>query len=193
MIGRTIYRNPSGKAGARADCQEPTGVAGNTPAAIRSNPYGQTLRKTPVPEPANGSTYGTAFQSGPFRLAATVPSEPAAVSLSDNGPLGVGVMHEAGSPELLVSKAGDYFIEFMLCVTSDSAKQATFALQTNRSNIPGGVWDVPLRSGYQAVTGFAMTHLQDSSRVRIVMIASSPLEVTLAGSGTTAALSVRKL
>ena len=194
MVGRTIYRGgSSGKPSAHVNGKASPGVAGNAPSGTRVNPGVKNIGKLSVPEPANGAAYGAAYHLGPQRLVVTAPGEVAAVTLSDNGPLGVGIKHEAGSAELLVSIAGDYLMEFALYVTSDSAKQAVFALQTNNSHIAGGVWDVALRSGYQAVTGFTMAHLEEGSRIRIVMTAASPLEVTLSGSGTTAALSARKL
>jgi hypothetical protein len=142
---------------------------------------------------ATAGVYGAAFQVGPERLTVTEPGGVVPVSLSDSAPAGKGVMHDAGTAEILVRDAGDYMIEFALYVTSENAKTAVFALQADGGNIAGGVRDVPLQPGYQAVTGFALARLSGNSRVRIAMTAPSPMEVLLAGSGTTAALSVRKL
>ena len=194
MVGRsmTVYRNPSRQAAAHASSPESPAVTQENQTRTYGSQNAKAVSKLPAPETARAAAYGLAFQLGPERLAVTAPGEIMAVSLSDNA-MSVGITHEAGSPELLVGTAGDYLVEFALYITSDFAKQAVFALQVNGSNIAGGVWDVPLRSGYQTVTGFAITHLEGNSRIRIVMTASSPLEVTLTGCGTTAALSVRKL
>ncbi len=193
MVNRTIYRSPSGKNGARTNNTAGTDAPQETPAAPRVNTPGRPAGKPSAPVNGNIPAYGGAFQSGPLKLAVRTPGETAAISLSDSMPLAGGITHEAGSAELVVSAAGDYYIEMALCVTSDSAKQAVFALQVNGCNIQGGIWDMPLRSGFQSITGFALARLNEGSRIRIVMTALSPLEVTLAGSGTTAALSVIKL
>ena len=194
MVGRsmTVYRNTSRQAAAHANSPDSPAATQDNQTRTYGSQNAKAVSKLPASQTARTAAYGLAFQLGPERLAVTTPGEIIAVSLSDNA-MSVGVAHEAGTPELLVGTAGDYLVEFALYMTSDSAKQAVFALQANGSNIVGGVRDVPLRSGYQAVTGSTMVNLEENSHIRIVMTASSPLEVTLIGSGTTAALSVRKL
>ena len=197
MVGRsmTVYRNPARQAAARTGRQEtpsPVQEAPNrnqTPQGLNPRAV-STLPTQAIP---NAAEYGFVFQCGPERISVKAPGEMVAVLLSDQGALSTGVTHEAGSSELYIHNAGDYLLDFALYINSDHAKPVTFALQANGDHIPGGIWDVPLRTGYQTLTGFVMAHINENSRIRIVMTASSPAEIILAGCGTTASLSVRKL
>lgn len=196
MVGRnvTIYRNPLGQAAASASRTSDTVTKSSGQAAGRAG-----RRDAPGIASARelvralAGTYGMAYQMGPEKLVVTVPGEQIPVTLSDTALSGMGVVHEAGAAEMIVNNPGDYMIGYALYIRSDTEKSIALALQADGQNIAGSARDFPLRAGYQEVTGFIMAKLSENSRIRVVLTAASPLEVTLAGSGTTASLSIQRL
>lgn len=137
--------------------------------------------------------YGLAYQSGPETLSVIEPGGIVPVLLSNSAPLKMGVTHEPGAAEVIVSFSGDYEIRFALYISADKAGPATFSLQGDGKNIESAVWDIPLKSGFQIVNGFTIAHIGKNVRVRVVMTAASPLNVRLTGSNTTASLVVKKI
>ncbi len=178
MIGRcvTIYRNQRNQFSISRNRRE----ASNESAAQE--------------ETANDiGTYGLAYQSGPEILSVIEPGGIVPVLLSNSAPINTGVTHEPGTAEVIVTSSGDYEIRFALHISADKAGPATFSLQSDGKNIESAVWDIPLKSGFQIVTGFTIAHIGKDARVHVVISAASPLNVRLTGSHTTASLIVKKI
>ena len=173
-----VYRNP--QQGAVPPSPERAAIQGrtNTQDKAKSSPC---------------MSYGAFFQRGPQSLLISVPGGITPVSFSDNAMLIGGIMHNAGAAEILVNAAGVFEIEFALHIISKTEALATFMLQADGAAIAGGLWDTPLRIGYQSITGFAIAKLNARSRVRVAMTSASPLGIALTGAGTGASLFIKKI
>jgi hypothetical protein len=174
---RVVYRNP------RQSIVQPTQ---ERPAV--SDRTGTTEKLSASP-----ATYGAVFQRGTQTLTVSVPGGLAAVCFSDNALLEGGIAHDAGASELFLHNGGNYEIGFSLHIVSQNAVIASFMVQANAQTITGGLWEIPLHSGYQSVSGVTAAKLNAGTRIRIVMSAASPLEITMKGTGTVASMRIQRL
>ncbi|MGI5848703.1 MAG: BclA C-terminal domain-containing protein [Christensenellales bacterium] len=138
------------------------------------------------------AAYGSVYQIGTEEVVVAVPGEIVPVTFSDNALL-KRIQHEPGSAEIFIRESGDYQIDFTLYFTSTVAAFATFAIQADSDELPGGIFSKMLSVGYQVFSGGTMAALFADDPIRMIFTSGTAVGITLTGGDVTAFLNVKKL
>ena len=139
------------------------------------------------------NAYASIYNIGSEEIVVAAPGDIVPITFSGNALLGGGVTHEPGTAEITVPSAGDYEINFTLYFSATVASFATFAIQHNGANLPGGVFSKMLSVGYQTFLGSTMATLDAGDNIRIVFSAPIVLGITLQGNDVTAVCNIKKI
>jgi len=120
------------------------------------------------------------------------PGEQVAIPYSGSGVV-KDLIHEAGSPDVVVMRDGDYEICFTVYFKAKGRQTGVFAIQVNGAASESGVFRCPLTAKPQVFWGAATYSLISGDSLRVVFTSPQEAGINLQEGGVSAIMTVKRL
>jgi len=138
------------------------------------------------------ASYGSFYRTDTLSLDIIDPGEQLPIPYSGNGVV-KDLIHEAGSPDVMVMRDGDYEVRFTVYFKAKGRQAGTFAIQINGVTSESGVFRCPFTAKPQMFSGTAIYSLISGDSLRVIFTSDQETGISLQDGGVSAVLTIRRL